>query len=104
MLKCREFYGLALVACFLPKYKRSSWIISLQVLYYLCKTKDKIPNFILYLSSGLDVQHVYFSSIYSSLSLMFVTNVPPCQEMYVENCFVRLSYDIDVPSLTMVLN
>ena len=56
------------------------------------------------ISSGLDVQHVYFSSIYSSLSLMFVTNVPPCQEMYVENCFVRLSYDIDVPSLTMVLN
>lgn len=30
---------------------------------------------------------------------MFVTNVPPNLEIYVENCCVQLSYDNDVPSL-----
>ena len=54
----REFYELALFACFMPKY---SWIISLQLLYYLCKAKDKISKFILYLSSELDVHHVFLS-------------------------------------------
>jgi len=32
---------------------------------------------------------------------MFVTNLPPNQEVYVQNCCVQLSYAIDVP---MALN
>lgn len=61
------------------------------------KPRTKFQNlFCIYLVNQMSIMF-FFPSIYSSLSLMFetlMTNVPPYQEMYAENCFVRLSLSI----------